>query len=54
MGPFTVPLWWGIDIFQNYKIKICAFAVSTFPSLTKNVTAHLQSMMHRSKFDWLL
>lgn len=54
MGPFTVPLWWCIDIFQNYKIKICAFAVNTFLSFTKNVTAHLQSMMHRSKFDWLL
>lgn len=54
MCPFTVPLWWCIDIFQNYKIKICAFAVNTFPSFTQNATVHLQSMVHRSKFDWLL
>jgi len=54
MCPFTVPLWWCIDIFQNYKIKICAVAVNTFPSFTQNVTAHPQSMVHSRKFDWLL
>ena len=31
-----------------------AFAVNTFPRFTQNVTAHPQSMVHRSKFDWLL
>lgn len=54
MGPFTVPLWWGIDIFQNYEIKTCAFADHTFPRFTQNFTAHSQSMMHRRRFDWLL
>ena len=54
MGPFTVPLWWGIDIFQNYEIKTCALADHTFPRFTQNFTAHPQSMMHRRRFDWLL
>lgn len=57
MCPFTVPLWWFggvLDIFQNYETKMCAFAVNTFPSFRQNVTAHPQSMVHRSTFDWLL
>ena len=54
MCPFTVPLWWCIDIFQTYEIKMCAFAVNTFPSFRQNVTAHPQSMVYRSTFDWLL
>ena len=47
-------VWWCIDIFQNYEIKMCAFAVNTFPSFTQNVTAHPQPMVHCSTFDWLL